>query len=344
MNKPLQEVLIIRPIVIVLLVLMHSFTIYSGGWELPQEIGNVSAYFWIQKTSFAFMLEMFAFISGYLFAYQMKVLKKEFTFWSVLKNKFHRLIIPCVIFSLLYIIIIHGEFSNILELVYKLFSGVGHMWFLNMLFWCFLGTYVLRKIKINEILKILFLFLCANVSFLPLPFQMTSAMYYIFFFYVAFYILENKSTITNKFLNIRSIVILGSVFVLTFILFTLFREQISIRLSVENNIFYKALLLSLSNFLRLTYASLGLFWFYLFVLFLLKFIKQVPKWIISINALCMGIYIIHQFLLQYLYYQTHLPQYLGTYVLPWVAFLSSLFLSLFLSYFIRKTRLGKQLL
>jgi len=107
-KKQLDEVNIIRPIVIVLLVLMHSFTIYAGGWSMPEGIHDVRAYFWIAKMSFSCMLEIFVFISGYLFAYQIYELKMKYTFKKILSSKFKRLIIPSIVFSLFYSILNHS--------------------------------------------------------------------------------------------------------------------------------------------------------------------------------------------------------------------------------------------
>lgn len=344
MKKQLQEVTIIRPIIIILLVLMHSFTMYSGEWPLPEGIGNVRSYFWVQKASFAFMLEMFAFISGYLFAYQINELKKKITFRSLLKDKFKRLIIPCIVFSVLYAAIFYDKFPGFISFVYKICSGIGHMWFLNMLFWCFLGTYLLLKIKIREGVKIVLLFLLSIFSFIPLPFQMTSTLYYMFFFYLSFLVFRNKETLINKFANVKSIIIFGILFLVLFISLTLFKEQVDLTLSTETAIIYKAILLSISNLSRLIYSTIGLLWFYVFVMYLLKIIRKIPDWIISSNTLCMGIYLIHQFILKYLYYKTNIPQYLGTYWLPWIGFIVALFISLLLSYFIKKTRIGKNIL
>ena len=102
MKNILEEINIIRPLVIILLVLMHAFTMYGGSWPKPERIEDVELYFWIQRFSFACMLEMFVFISGYLFAYQVCELKKKYFFLQLIKVKFKRLIIPCIVFSLFY--------------------------------------------------------------------------------------------------------------------------------------------------------------------------------------------------------------------------------------------------
>lgn len=69
-SKILTEVSVIRPILIVLLVVYHSFIIYQGGWSEPDGFEPNRTYWWISKASYSFMLEAFVLISGYVFAYQ----------------------------------------------------------------------------------------------------------------------------------------------------------------------------------------------------------------------------------------------------------------------------------
>lgn len=66
----LDEVTLMRTILAVLIVFMHSFTIYQGGWTQPLGYIDIPFYKWIARTSYAFTLEAFVFISGYLFAFQ----------------------------------------------------------------------------------------------------------------------------------------------------------------------------------------------------------------------------------------------------------------------------------
>lgn len=98
----LKEVNVIRPLAIIMLVLMHAFTIYGGSWPKPEKTYDVEVYFWIQKLSFACMLEMFVFLSGYVFAYQVCELKKKYSSYQLIKVKFKLLIMPSIVFSIIY--------------------------------------------------------------------------------------------------------------------------------------------------------------------------------------------------------------------------------------------------
>ena len=72
----LDEVTLMRTILALLIVFMHSFTCYNGSWEQPAGYVDIPLYKWLQRISFAFTLEAFVFISGYLFAFQRITLKR----------------------------------------------------------------------------------------------------------------------------------------------------------------------------------------------------------------------------------------------------------------------------
>lgn len=71
-KKLLTNVAVIRPILIVLLVFYHAFAPYSGAWEPIEGFPEIPAYWWLDWLSYAFMLEMFVFVSGYVFGYQVR--------------------------------------------------------------------------------------------------------------------------------------------------------------------------------------------------------------------------------------------------------------------------------
>lgn len=68
-KKILEDVVFMRVVLIVLLVLYHSFAIFNGAWEKLADYPDIPAYWWIATSSYAFMLEAFVFISGYVFGH-----------------------------------------------------------------------------------------------------------------------------------------------------------------------------------------------------------------------------------------------------------------------------------
>ena len=72
----LDEVTLMRSILAVLIVFMHAFTCYNGSWKQPEGYVDIPLYKWLTRTSFAFTLEAFVFLSGYIFAFQQITLDK----------------------------------------------------------------------------------------------------------------------------------------------------------------------------------------------------------------------------------------------------------------------------
>ena len=134
-KKLLNDVVIIRPLAIFLLVVWHSFIIYTGGWAEPENFKSIELYWWLAKGSYACMLELFVFISGYVFALGLK--RKKPTLKNVLSSKFKRLIIPSIVFSIIYYVMFYDIRNlQISSFVIKILSGCGHMWFLPMMRIC----------------------------------------------------------------------------------------------------------------------------------------------------------------------------------------------------------------
>ena len=200
----LSEIDIMRPTIIILLVLMHSFVIFSptaSTWPLPAGIYEVKLYHWIQELSYSFLLESFTFISGYVYAYAVLYRNKNYSFISLAYNKFKRLIIPSVIFSLLYTPLFYEGNVNCSHFIYDIICGIGHMWYLPMLFMCFLVTWIIQRVRINELLKLVLLLLLAVISIrLPSVFRMNTVCYYLFFFYLGYnmYKRRKRPTINIK--------------------------------------------------------------------------------------------------------------------------------------------------
>ena len=211
----LDEVTWMRTILAILIVFMHAFTCYNHSWDEPVGFVEIPLYKWICRSSFAFTLESFVFISGYLYAFQRITLKREGGGKNLVVSKLKRLIIPSLIFSALYFPLFY-EYKGIPDLVYNLINGCGHMWFLPMLFWCFLGGWLIEKVKIDDKWKLLFLVALNLFSLIPLPFRLTNASIFLLYFYGGYVVYKNKEFI-DKIITRKSLIIGWLVFVLLFI-------------------------------------------------------------------------------------------------------------------------------
>lgn len=331
----LYEISFIRPILLVLLVSYHAFAPFCGAWELPTGIEPNYIYKWIALFSRAFRLEAFVFVSGYIFAMQV-IQKKKFTsLKQLMYSKFIRLIIPCWIFGLIYWALFRTAHPV------KILTGIGHLWYLPCLFWCFLLFFFLYKGKFKGTYVFIALVILCGLSFIPLPFQLNRAMYYMLFFYIGGEFWKHTAEI-KQYANIKNIIIGSIVFFTLLISVNIYME---FNLSIFNDIGYveKAFYLTSNNLLKAILAFVGIL-----TLFLIASIytrnHSLGKWIIDIGVLGYGVYIFHQFILRWMYYNTALSDTLSGGLLPWVGLVTALLLSSLLTILLRKFEIGRKLL
>ena len=107
-------------------------------------------------------MPMFVFISGFLFGRQLK--RKPLSLVKVIKDKFVRLMIPFFVFTIFFMLTTN---SLSWEPFYR--WTYWHLWFLPMLFWCFIVTYLIHPFIMNNrawvaILTLLVLFAISLVG------------------------------------------------------------------------------------------------------------------------------------------------------------------------------------
>lgn len=342
-TKPfLADAAIIRPILIVLLVLYHAFAIFTGGWKPLDSFPDLKVYWWLGRGSEAFMLESFVFVSGYVFGFQ-SINRGALNAKPLLWSKFKRLIIPCLLFGFLYIILFEDITQPWTITVYELLNGVGHLWFLPMLFWCFVLIWIIESFHFKPYLVLPVLLLCSIGSFITLPFQFARSLYYMFFFYVGF-LLQKEHVSLDGFYNSRNLLLLVVTFLVLFPFLTILRERAIIILQ-DSSILMKIVYSILANLCKFIYSSVGLTMLLVIVGTALKTTpQQLPGWVIKLGGYCMGVYIFQQFFLKYLYYHTSLPAILGPWLLPWCGFVITLVVSLLITLLFKQTRLGRQII
>jgi surface polysaccharide O-acyltransferase-like enzyme len=337
----LYDVVIVRPLAIVLLVLYHAFIIYMGGWREPAGFISIEPYWWIAKSSYAFMLELFVFISGYVFALSLQ--KREQTFRQIVTSKFKRLIIPSIVFSIAYYLIFYDLHNfNPVNFTISVISGSGHMWFLPMLFWVILLCYVIDKIRIPGWLKIVGVCMLPVLSILPIPLRINSALYYILYFYFGFLIYRFRDEIISRYSkHLTTSILLGGIFCVVFITGTILIRDTVI---LTTSLIVKACVILVQMYIKIVYALCGIAFTYLFVNYFVSTKgKTPPEFIVKLNRSCFGIYLFQQFILQALYYKTNLPVLVGAYWLPWVGFVVALLGSYLLTRLLLLSKIGRQL-
>ena len=178
----LNEIEYLRPILFIQLFFTHAFTIYTiSSWKLPVGIEQIELYGWIGRISYSSMLELFTFISGYVYYFVAQ--KKQQSFVLLLMNKLQRLMLPSILFSILYYVLLMTHQPIGWKLMYEIICGEGHLWYLPMLFGCFLIAYFIKDKK-NIFCILIVTMVASSFSRMPNVFRISQIVYYFFFFYL----------------------------------------------------------------------------------------------------------------------------------------------------------------
>lgn len=335
----LNEVTRMRCELTILIVFMHAFTCYDHRWRAPEGFIDIPAYKWMARISFAFTLEVFVFISGYLFAFQRITLNKITSFWALVAGKLKRLMLPSVIFSTAYFAIFY-HYKGMGNMFYSIINGCGHLWFLPMLFWCFLGGWLLEKIKVHDVWKMAFLVSLNIFALISLPLQLRSAASFMVYFYAGFVVYKHKDAIWAAITPKR--LLLGWImFAVIFVVLRPMRDVLACTDDVSKLV--KLTMLIGNKACQLVYASLGVMVFYCTAVYYTQR-HQLKPFTIKLASCCFGIYLFQQFILQLLYYKTSFPVIVGPYWLPWCGFVIAVIVSYLLSALLLRTKTGRFLI
>jgi len=339
MKKNLVEVTFVRLVLIFLLVFYHSFAMYSGAWVREITPPNILLYDWMDRLSFSFMLESFVFISGYVYGYQSANNSSTHLF-LVVKKKFKRLVIPSLVFGIAYIFCfnLYSQFN--ISIIYDLFNGVGHLWFLPMLFWCFVIMSIIEPyIKKSNVKTCLFLsFFFALLSVFPMVFRFDNALYYFPFFMGGFLSWQFNISVSRK-----KVILLTFYFLAAFVILSLFNLYI-IEMAKNSNLIMKTLLLMISVAGKFAYATLGVYLVFCLMIFIRNSKFTLSIFWIRISELCFGVYLLQQFILIFLIDNTNIYRLFNDYLFPWAIFFITLIVSLLVSLLIRKSKIGRELI
>lgn len=344
-KKVLNNIALIRPILVFLLVFYHAFAPYSGGWEPIDGFPDVPAYWWMDKLSYAFMLELFVFVSGYVFGFQVRTKgESKLEAKSLFSNKTKRLLIPSMVFSLLYVILIRGvDKQPVSQTIYDVIAGAGHLWFLPMLFWCFVLMWVIEKLRLRPRVVIPVLLIMSMLPQIPVPFHFGHTLYYMLFFYVG-YLIQRNEIKYEKFYTRRATTTTVVLFVVSFISLTLLQEW-GITEMGGASLLYKVMKITIINVSKVIYSSLGIAMMFSIIGRVERNrMTSLPRWTIEVGSLSMGVYIFQQFILKIIYDKTPCPDLFGVYFLPWFGFATAFIGSVLLSWVLRKTKVGRALI
>lgn len=343
MTKRLDEIVLLRPFAILLVVFYHSFAIYDGKWTLPNGVDPSVAYDWIADVAYSFMLPLFVLISGYLFSYQLFERNKITSFKGLFASKFKRLLVPCYVYGILYLIIInHPEIYDIKSFALcavNLISGVGHLWFLTMLFWCFVAAYIMNFIGLSPNLMLLVSFCLYFIGPKTIPLGLGYMCWYLIYFVFGILFRQKYECLSNVSRTNLMLIITG--YIITFV-------SINLLLNNYNLLFERITYAKLIHYLlfktgTLMYGFLGCLMSYLISINIVSKNTKLPSILIWIDSISFGVYIYHQFVLKFIYYNTDFPL-INTPILPWCAFVCVILISSLFAVLTRRSRLGKSII
>lgn len=274
------------------------------------------------------------------------VLIKELELWDILLQR-RQIGYCCQCWYLVFFyVLLFIEIKSPYTFIYDVLNGAGHLWYLIMLFWCFIEAWLLMHIKIDErIVLFIIAFFAVSCSWMPTLFRLSTSLYYLFFFYLSIIFVGNRKRCLDR-LHTKPYIIVWC-WVLFIISYVVIKYVAHFPLSVEGYpIVRKAILLSINELMQMVYSTIGVIAFYFTALWYSNTSTPIKKelFLAQIGNYCFGIYIFQQFVLKWLYYRTCLPETIGPILLPWVGLLATIIISFILVYLIRLSELGRRLL
>ena len=343
----LADVCIIRIVLIVILVMYHAFCPFVGVWDSPENFPWVLPYYLWGKMLISLMLEMFVFISGLVFGLKMKrdgvqnVCNK-----GLITKRFQRLILPAIFFGALYVVLFYDFMAEPGEAALNFLEGAGHLWFLPMLFFCFVILAVLERCNCNRKV-VLFIAICFSV-FYVFGHLWSKVTYYFTFFLIGIYIGDSDFSV-KPYAKLRNILLFLVIYLILFaikikptIVFGGWYMQI---MDAPEGTFDNITMLMLRNAMSLLTSLAGLAFFYLLInWFIDKVNLKVTDRMMRVSGYCFGVYIYQEFILKLLYYNLGVLNTCPPLLTPWLGFAVALPISVLLTHFTLKTRFGRYLI
>lgn len=338
----LMDIVLIRLLLIGLLIIYHAFAIHTNSWRPPySQFEAIAIYNWFGMLTHIAQLEAMVFISGLLLGYQTAHKPGSLNFHSCVIKKSKRILLPCIIFGIIYYILFYDLSASPITMIYRILNGCGHLWFLPMIFWCFVFTYFIT----TQPPPICYIMLTASLMVAIinplgfLPFGLGSVGNYFLYFYMGFCIKQGLIKLPS--FSKQNISLALFLFATSFIAFMLVREC----WQISNNLTEKIIHRTVFGSLHVLSALTAIFCLYGIANKekVINYLKSKPV-LITLSGYCYGVYIYQQFILQILYYKTSLPLQVNIYWLPWVAAFITLVVSVLLCHLTLKFKWGRFLI
>lgn len=330
----LTNIALMRSILIMSIIIGHAFAIYtnSNAWPLPVGCTQMNMLRWVNPVCISIALQAFVFVSGYLFAYKTED-NNPYDVTRFIIGKFKRIYLPSIIFSLIYISFFGCNSDNLLECIYEVINGAGHLWFLPMLFWCYTFGVVLYKHVEKPSIGLMVLFLCLSLAsiFIPNVLRIADAIHYFLYYVLGIWAFHNRLMLADKLSKTNALAI-GWLVILALLFAKAFFANMT-----HAQFPYLTIARIVINILLGTIGSLILW------LSATKITNRYPNINIGRTDIWYGMYIYHQFIMMYAYYHTSLACWTGN-LLPYLTLCITIFVSYMLVTATLKTRIGRWLI
>lgn len=332
-KQRLDNLDIIRALSIIIVVAFHGYgMMYTHFNDATNQMYSDIYEPFNQSVLICIAMPMFIFVSGYLFSYLLGLGKYK-TWSELVRKKAQRILLPFLVFSWIFM----ATTGNWHPLEPIIQGTYWHLWFLPMLFWCFIIYYGIHRAGLSNRLwftiplLILSLFGVSAPKFVPMYIGLQYIHKWFFWFYLGGMICQYKDIITAALTKYNSFLLL----IAAYFAYAL----IDIREYGDDT--WYATLGNASMVVALWYLSTLVDWTKL----------KISTYIISFSTYSFGIYIFHNWVEHQLLSNTskrilHLDEIAATHeiLFPLCFFLVALFISWFLTKLLMMTKVGKYLI
>lgn len=221
------DIAVLRFICITVVVFFHGYGMtyvhfsddvnaaYSEIYEASNQYGPINV-----------AMPMFIFISGFLFGVQL-MHKQPVDFRKMVKSKFMRLMVPFFVFTVFFMLTTNSlSWKPFYQWTYW------HLWFLPMLFWCFVATYFIRPLIFSDNSVVCLTTLSALLGFsvsgleVPMILGVHNVHESIFWFAFGAWFYKHENIFSKRNLKIVVAICGGALYIMLFKLFpTEYGEQ-----------------------------------------------------------------------------------------------------------------------
>lgn len=330
-NGKLYDVVVMRSFAIIMVVAFHAYGMMYAAAHFPalKDVYHRMYFIWNQCIIINVAMPMFVFVSGYLFSFLWRKGKYQ-DFWDLVKNKAKRILLPYFIFGL----IMMATTNNFHPLT-LFYGGYWHLWFLPMLFWCFIVAFLLNRyftsLKAQIIIACVSFILPLFPNFIPRLLGLQGVLTWFCWFYLGIVVFNYKDWLLASITKFR----LEYILLVVYLAITIYKP------TKYDDVYWYNVIAQISIIVALWYWTNKVDW-------------QKIKWMQPINSISncsYGIYIFHNWIQVYLISSTAqrvipLERWAAehTILFPLGFFLLSLGISYALTRLLLKTRVGRFLI